>query len=58
MHLRDHERRLVPKLVTASLAHLTAALLDDEEAMLAIKTAQTVLHYLDPKLRGCPGRGR
>jgi len=43
---------------TASLAHPNDALLDDEEAMLAINAAQTILHYLDPKLRGRRRRGR
>lgn len=38
----------------ASLAHPNDDLLDDEEAMLAINAAQTILHYLDPKLRGRP----
>lgn len=34
----------------ASLAHPNSALLDNSEAMLAINTTRTILHYLDAKL--------
>jgi hypothetical protein len=35
-----------------SLAHPTESLVGDDEAMLAINAARTVLHYLDAKLAG------
>ena len=34
----------------SSLAHPTESLVGDDEAMLAINAARTILHYLDAKL--------
>jgi hypothetical protein len=49
--LVHHQKREAPTGWVCLLAHPNAQLLHDAEAMLAVKAARTMLHYVDSKLQ-------